>query len=44
MSQEQYSSQPALGMPRSVRVSVIILTSVSVSALIAVLIVLGRER
>ena len=44
MAKEMYEAQPKLGIPKEAGIPLIILTSVSVAALVAVLIILGRNR
>ena len=44
MTEELYESQPKMGIPKPVAVPLIVLVSVSLSALVAVLIVLSRQK
>ncbi len=44
MSKELYEGQPKLGIPKAAGIPLIVLTSVSVCALVAVLIILGRNK
>ncbi len=44
MAKEQYEGQPKLGIPKEVAVPLIVLTSVSMAALVAVLIILRRQE
>ncbi len=44
MSKEQYEGQPKLGIPKEAGIPLIVLVSVSTAALIAVLIILGRNK
>ena len=44
MSKELYDEEPTLGIPKPVAVPLIILTSVSIVALVAVLIILRRQE
>ena len=44
MSKELYESEPTLGIPKPVAIPLIILTSVSLAALVGVLIILRRQE
>lgn len=44
MAKEHYEGQPALGIPKQVGIPLIVLTSVSMAALVAVLIILRRNE
>ncbi len=44
MSKELYDQQPTLGIPKSVAVPLIVLTSVSMVALVAVMVILRRNE
>ncbi len=43
MSKEEYASQPALGMPRPTRIALIVLSSLSLSALIVILVKMQKR-
>ena len=43
MSKEQYASQPALGMPRPTRIALIVLSSLSLSALAIILAKMSKD-